>query len=67
MIESNNRSSHWLGVLNSLAPQLAAATTAKEVEAILASEHLTPTAITSKVPQPPPDQEATWGPQLPRT
>ena len=33
MIESKNRSSYWMGVLNSLAPQLAAATTAKEVEA----------------------------------
>jgi len=53
-----------MGVLNSLAPQLAAATTAKEVEAILASEHLTPAAITFKIPQPPPDQEATWGPAI---
>jgi hypothetical protein len=63
-IERNNKSSHWLGVLNSLAPQLAAATTAKEVEAILASEHLTPDVITFKIPQPPPDQEATWGPAI---
>jgi len=53
-----------MGVLKSLAPQLAAATTAKEVEAILASKHFTPGAITSKVPQPPPDQEATWGPAI---
>jgi hypothetical protein len=64
MIESKNRSSYWMGVLNSLAPQLAAATTAKEVEAILASEHLTPDAITFKIPQPPSDQEATWGPAI---
>ena len=63
-IERNNKSSYWMGVLNSLAPQLAAATTAKEVEAILASEHLTPAAITFKIPQPPPDQEATWGPAI---
>jgi hypothetical protein len=49
-IERNNKSSYWMGVLNSLAPQLAAATTAKEVEAILASEHLTPAAITFKIP-----------------
>jgi hypothetical protein len=63
-IESKNNSSHWLGVLKSLAPQLAAATTSKEVEAILASEHLTPAAITFKIPQPPPDQEATWGPAI---
>jgi hypothetical protein len=63
-IESNNKKSHWLGVLNSLAPQLAAATTAKEVEAILASEHLTPGVITFKIPQPPPDQEAKWGPAI---
>ena len=61
-IESNNKASHWLGVLNSLAPQLAAATT--EVEAILASEHFTPGVITSKIPQPPPDQEAKWGPAI---
>ena len=47
-----------------LAPQLAAATTAKEVEAILASENLTPAAITFKFPQPPPDQEAKWGPAI---
>ena len=63
-IERKNASYHLMGVLKSLAPQLAAATTAKEVEAILASKHFTPGAITSKVPQPPPDQEATWGPAI---
>ena len=63
-IERKNESYHLMGVLKSLAPQLAAATTAKEVEAILASKHFTPGAITSKVPQPPPDQEATWGPAI---
>jgi hypothetical protein len=63
-IERKNKSSHWMGVLNSLAPLLAAATTAKEVEAILASENLTPAAITFKFPQPPPDQEAKWGPAI---
>ena len=63
-IESKNKASHWLGVLNSLAPQLAAATTAKEVEVILASKHLTPDVISFKFPQPPPDQEATWGPAI---
>ena len=63
-IESNNAARHRRGALKLLAPQLAAATTAKEVEAILASKHFTPGAITSKVPQPPPDQEATWGPAI---
>ena len=63
-IERKNESYHLMGVLKSLAPQLAAATTAKEVEAILASKHFTPGAITSKVPQPRPDQEATWGPAI---
>jgi len=63
-IERNNDKIYWRGVLKSLAPELAVATTAKEVEAILASKHFTPAAITSKVPQPPPDQEATWGPAI---
>ena len=63
-IESNNAARHRRGALKLLAPQLAAATTAKEVEAILASRHFTPAAITSDVPQPPPDQEATWGPAI---
>ena len=63
-IESNNAARHRRGALKLLAPQLAAATTAKEVEAILASEHLTPDAITFKIPQPPSDQEATWGPAI---
>ena len=64
MIESKNRSSYWMGVLNSLAPQLAAATTAKEVETILASKRFPLAEITSRVPQPPPDQEAKWGPAI---
>ena len=34
------------------------------VEAILASRYFTPDVITSDVPQPPPDQEATWGPAI---
>jgi len=63
-IERKNESYHLMGVLKSLAPQLAAATTAKEVEAILASKHFTPAAITSKIPQPPPDQKAKWGPAI---
>jgi hypothetical protein len=63
-IESKNKRSHWRGALKLLAPQLAAATTAKEVEAILASKYFTPAAITSDVPQPPPDQEANWGPAI---
>jgi hypothetical protein len=63
-IESNNNKLYWRGVLKSLAPQLATATTAKEVEKILASKHFTVAAITSNVPQPPPDQEATWGPAI---
>jgi hypothetical protein len=63
-IESNNAARHRRGALKLLAPQLAAATTAKEVEAILASRYFTPAAITSDVPQPPPDQEANWGPAI---
>jgi hypothetical protein len=63
-IQRNNDASYWQRLLKSLAPQLAAATTAKEVEAILASKHFTSGVITSKVPQPPPDQEATWGPAI---
>jgi hypothetical protein len=63
-IESKNEACHWLGALKSLAPQLAAATTANEVEAILASKHFTSAAISSNVPQPPPDQEAKWGPAI---
>src|SRR6516165_12434995 len=63
-IERNNDKIYWRGVLKSLAPELAVATTAQEVEAILASKHFTPAAITSKVPQPPPDQEAKWGPAI---
>src|SRR6516225_3760067 len=63
-IESNNAARHRRGALKLLAPQLAAATTAKEVEAILASRYFTPAAITSNVPQPPPDQEANWGPAI---
>src|SRR6516165_6973141 len=61
-IESQNAARHWLGALKLLAPQLAAATTAKEVEAVLASKDFSSAAITSEAPQPPPDQEATWGP-----
>ena len=63
-IESNNAARHRRGALKLLAPQLAAATTAKEVEAILASRYFTPAAITSNVPQPPPDQEPNWGPAI---
>ena len=63
-IQSNNDKIYWRGVLKSLAPELATATTAKEVEAILASEHFAPSVITSDVPQPPPDQEAKWGPAI---
>src|SRR6516165_4405133 len=63
-IERNNDKIYWRGVLKSLAPELAVATTAQEVEAILASKHFTPAAITSSVPQPPPDQEAKWGPAI---
>jgi hypothetical protein len=64
IIERNNNKRYRRGVLKSLAPRLAAATTAKEVEAILASEHFAPSVITSDVPQPPPDQEAKWGPAI---
>jgi hypothetical protein len=63
-IERKNDACYWLGVLKSLAPQLAAATTAEEVERILASKHFTPAAITSSVPQPAADQEAKWGPAI---
>ena len=63
-IEHNNDVFYWQRLLKSLAPELATATTAKEVEAILASKHFTPAAITSEVPQPPPDQEAKWGPAI---
>jgi hypothetical protein len=63
-IENNNEVSYWERVLKSLAPQFATATTAKEVKAILASKHLTPAMVTSRVPQPPPDQEANWGPAI---
>ena len=63
-IERKNDVIYWQRLLKSLAPQLAAATTAKEVEAILASKHFTPAAITSKIPQPPPDQKAKWGPAI---
>jgi hypothetical protein len=63
-IERKNDAIYWQRLLKSLAPELATATTAKEVEAILASKHFTPAAITSSVPQPPPDQEAKWGPAI---
>jgi hypothetical protein len=62
-IEKKNNASYWMGVLKSLAPQLAAAATAKEVAALFASKHLTPGVI-PKVPQPPPDQESQWGPAI---
>jgi hypothetical protein len=64
MIERKNDVIYWERVLKSLAPELATATTAKEVEAILASKDFTPAAITSSVPQPPPEQEAKWGPAI---
>jgi hypothetical protein len=63
-IESKNKTIHWLGALKLLAPEFATATTAKEVEAILATKHFTPGVITSAVPQPPPDEEAKWGPAI---
>jgi hypothetical protein len=63
-IENNNEVTYWERVLKSLAPQFATATTAKEVEAILASKRFPLAEITSRVPQPPPDQEAKWGPAI---
>jgi hypothetical protein len=63
-IENNNEVSYWERVLKSLAPQFATASTAKEVETILASKRFPLAEITSRVPQPPPDQEAKWGPAI---
>src|SRR6516164_2467232 len=53
-IENNNEVSYWERVLKSLAPQFATASTAKEVETILASKRFPLAEITSRVPQPPP-------------
>jgi hypothetical protein len=47
-----------------LAPRFAAATTFKEVEEILVSNHFTLEYIKSKVAQPSSDKEAKWGPAI---
>ena len=63
-VKRNNEKGYWRRVLKSFASRFAAATTFKEVENIIASKRFPLHEITCFVPQPPPEQEATWGPAI---